>query len=152
MLPKPPFKVLPKPLPTKIATNKHPPPQQSVTEQPVQQVAPAQPIAQQPIEPIPSQPIEPQVQALPPKPAPQITEQVVRRRAYALTRYGGKVLVRSHPSRNGRKLGFLYDREDVYVVAITNHCETIDRLQGCWVKVVDANGLTGYSFGGYLQY
>lgn len=95
---------------------------------------------------------------LPPKPAPApaarsgLTETVVRYRASVLTQYGGKVLVRQAPSKNAKKLGFLYDREEVIVIAETNKCEVINRIEGCWVKVRDVQNLVGYSFGGYLQY
>ena len=94
---------------------------------------------------------------LPPKPVPQApravnTETVVRYRAQVLTQYGGKVLVRQSPSKAGRKLGFLYDQEEVFVVGETTNCEVINRIEGCWVKVRDSQGLVGYSFGGYLQY
>ncbi|OOR92822.1 hypothetical protein B0181_01430 [Moraxella caviae] len=90
---------------------------------------------------------------LPPKPAaPQNSERVVRHRATVLTQYGGRVLVRQAPSRGGRQLGYLYDQEEVWVVGETNRCETINGLYGCWVKVVDVTGLTGYSFGAYLNY
>lgn len=96
-------------------------------------------------------------QSLPDKPAPQPqsqanTETVVRYRAQVLTQYGGKVLVRQAPSKNGRKLGFLYDQEEVYVIGETDKCEVINRIEGCWVKVMDSQRLVGYSFGGYLQY
>lgn len=77
---------------------------------------------------------------------------MVRYPAKVLTQYGSNVIVRSHPSKAGRKIGFLYDQEQVYVIGETNNCETINGLYGCWVKVIDANGLTGYSFGAYLQY
>lgn len=96
-------------------------------------------------------------QSLPSKPIPQPqdqanTETVVRYRAQVLTQYGGKVLVRQAPSKNGRKLGFLYDQEEVYVIGETDKCEVINRIEGCWVKVMDSQRLVGYSFGGYLQY
>lgn len=97
-------------------------------------------------------------EALPPKPAPTQsqqsagTESVVRYRAQVLTQYGGKVVVRSAPSKNGRKLGFIYDQEEVWVVGETNNCEVINKIDGCWVKVMDSQRLVGYSFGGYLQY
>lgn len=97
-------------------------------------------------------------EALPPKPTPApaarsgLTETVVRYRASVLTQYGGKVLVRQAPSKNAKKLGFLYDREEVLVIGETNKCETINRIEGCWVKVKDVQNLVGYSFGGYLQY
>lgn len=77
---------------------------------------------------------------------------MVRYRANVLTQYGGKVIVRQSPHRNGRKLGYLYDQEEVFVVGETNRCETINGLYGCWVKVVDSVGLSGYSFGAYLNY
>ena len=80
------------------------------------------------------------------------TETVVRYRAQVLTQYGGKVLVRQAPSKNGRKLGFLYDQEEVFVIGETDKCEVINRIEGCWVKVMDSQRLVGYSFGGYLQY
>lgn len=95
---------------------------------------------------------------LPPKPAPAaapssgLTETVVRYRASVLTQYGGKVLVRQAPSKTSKKLGFLYDQEEVWVIGETNKCEVINRIEGCWVKVMDVNRLVGYSFGGYLQY
>ncbi len=96
---------------------------------------------------------------LPPKPAPApvaassgLTETVVRYRANVLTQYGGKVLVRQAPSKTSKKLGFLYDQEEVWVIGETNKCEVINRIEGCWVKVMDVNRLVGYSFGGYLQY
>jgi len=97
-------------------------------------------------------------EALPPKPAPApqarsgLTETVVRYRASVLTQYGGKVLVRQSPSKNAKKLGFLYDQEEVWVIGETNKCEVINRIDGCWVKVMDSQSLVGYSFGGYLQY
>lgn len=99
--------------------------------------------------------------ALPPKPVPAQaaqaqqaagTESVVRYRAQVLTQYGGKVVVRTAPSKNGRKLGFLYDQEEVWVVGETDNCEVINKIEGCWVKVMDSQRLVGYSFGGYLQY
>lgn len=93
---------------------------------------------------------------LPPKPVqpqrPVTTESVVRYRAQVLTQYGGKVVVRSAPSTNGRKLGFLYDQEEVWVIGETNNCEVITSIEGCWVKVMDSQRLVGYSFGGFLQY
>ena len=96
-------------------------------------------------------------EALPPKPVQQApraanTETVVRYRAQVLTQYGGKVLVRQSPSKSGRKLGFLYDQEEVFVIGETGKCEVINRIEGCWVKVMDSQRLVGYSFGGYLQY
>lgn len=95
-----------------------------------------------------------QAAPLPPKPAPapQVSERVVRKRAYVLTQHGSNVMVRSAPNRNARKVGYLYDGEDIWVVGETTNCQTINGLYGCWVKVVDAAGLTGYSFGAYLQY
>ena len=102
---------------------------------------------------------QPQVdnnQALPPKPVqptmPAVSEKVVRHRASVLTQYGGKVVVRQTPYQNGRKLGFLYDQEEVWVIGETDRCETINKIYGCWVKVMDSQRLVGYSFGGYLQY
>lgn len=96
-------------------------------------------------EPLPAKPVQqPQIQAN--------TETVVRYRAQVLTQYGSKVLVRQAPSKNGRKLGFLYDQEEVFVIGETDKCEVINRIEGCWVKVMDSQRLVGYSFGGYLQY
>lgn len=96
-------------------------------------------------------------ESLPAKPVQQPqrqanTETVVRYRAQVLTQYGGKVLVRQAPSKSGRKLGFLYDQEEVFVIGETDKCEVINRIEGCWVKVMDSQRLVGYSFGGYLQY
>lgn len=133
-------------------------PQQQVPQYDYQQVQPQ-------IQPTAVPQAQPQYQAvnnvvptaeLPPKPvrqpAPSTTETVVRYRAKVLTQYGGKVLVRNAPSKRGKKLGFLYDQEEVYVVGETSNCEIINNIQGCWVKVVDSQGLIGYSFGGYLNY
>lgn len=90
---------------------------------------------------------------LPPKPAQQPQgERVVRHVAQVITQYGGNVLVRSTPSKSGRKLGYLYDTEQVYVIGETGICEVINGISGCWVKVRDSQGLVGYSFGGYLTY
>lgn len=61
-------------------------------------------------------------------------------------------MVRRTPSRSGAKVGYLYTTEQIYVIAETNKCETINGLYNCWVKVQDSTGLTGYSFGGYLNY
>lgn len=89
----------------------------------------------------------------PPKPQVQrTTERVVRKRAWVVTQHGSNVMVRRSPSRSAGKVGYLYDTEEIWVVGETNKCEVINGIQGCWVKVVDVNGLTGYSFGGYLQY
>lgn len=88
----------------------------------------------------------------PPEPAPKVRERVVRKRAYVLTQHGSNVMVRSAPNLNARKVGYLYDGEDAWVIGETTNCQTINNLYGCWVKVVDAAGLTGYSFDAYLQY
>lgn len=130
-----------------------PPQQPVVVEQAPQQVQqPLQPVAQPTqVQPAPQE----LTQQLPPKPAPvepKFSEQIVRERASVLTQYGGKVLVRSQPNKNAKKLGFLYDQEAVWVIGITNRCETINKIEGCWVKVIDSVGLSGYSFDGYLQY
>ena len=136
---------------------------------------PVNPQYQQPVNPQYQQPVNPQYQqqapqdrqqapqpqvdnnqALPPKPVqptmPAVSEKVVRHRASVLTQYGGKVVVRQTPYQNGRKLGFLYDQEEVWVIGETDRCETINKIYGCWVKVMDSQRLVGYSFGGYLQY
>ncbi len=118
-------------------------------QQPVQAQQPAQ--VQQPVQA--QQPVV--NESLPAKSvpaAPRVAEKVVRHRAQVLTQYGGKVVVRNSPSQNGRKLGFLYDQEEVWVVGETDKCETINNIYGCWVKVMDSQRLVGYSFGGYLQY
>ena len=128
----------------------------------------ANPQYQQPVNSQYQQPVNPQYQqqapqpqaynnqALPPKPVqpamPAVKEKVVRHRASVLTQYGGKVVVRQTPYQNGRKLGFLYDQEEVWVIGETDRCETINKIYGCWVKVMDSQRLVGYSFGGYLQY
>ncbi len=139
-------------------------PQQQIPQQQVPQYDYQQQVQAQ-IQPTAVPQAQPQYQAvnnvvptaeLPPKPvrqpAPPTTETVVRYRAKVLTQYGGKVLVRNAPSKRGKKLGFLYDQEEVFVVGETSNCEVINNISGCWVKVVDVNGLTGYSFGGYLNY
>ncbi len=61
-------------------------------------------------------------------------------------------MVRQSPSKNGRKVGYLYTSEPIRILAKTNQCETINGIYNCWVKVQDSMGLTGYSFGGYLDY
>lgn len=80
------------------------------------------------------------------------SERIVRHRASVLTQYGGNVIVRQSPNKNSAKKGYLYDQEEIWVVGITDKCETINKLEGCWVKVIDSVGLTGYSFDAYLQY
>lgn len=144
-------------------------PAQTVQEPQVQDLQPVIPNSQQPVQqynqygqPITNQQQMPQIQnptamaqaapLPPPEPAPKAREQVVRKRAYVLTQYGSNVMVRSAPNRNARKVGYLYDGEDIWVVGETTNCQTINNLYGCWVKVVDAAGLTGYSFDAYLQY
>ncbi|MDO5769317.1 MAG: SH3 domain-containing protein [Psychrobacter sp.] len=142
-------------------------PEQQVAQQPVavQQQPTYDPNYAAPVNAAPANTVgysaAPAVQDLPPKPVPvaaapatasALTEEVVRHRATVLTQYGGKVVVRTGPSQNSRKLGFLYDQEDVWVVGITNNCEVINKIQGCWVKVMDSQRLVGYSFDGYLQY
>lgn len=144
--------------------------QQQMPVQPqVQDLQPVIPNSQQPVQqynqygqPITNQQQMPQIQnptamaqaaPLPsPEPAPKAREQVVRKRAYVLTQHGSNVMVRSAPNRNAHKVGYLYDGEDIWVVGETTNCQTINNLYGCWVKVVDAAGLTGYSFDAYLQY
>ncbi|OAU94475.1 SH3 domain-containing protein [Moraxella catarrhalis] len=153
------------------------PPAQTAQQPQVQDLQPVIPNGQQPVQqydqygqPIINQqqmPMQPnqmpqtqdpnamaQAAPLPPKPAPapQVSERVVRKRAYVLTQHGSNVMVRSAPNRNARKVGYLYDGEDIWVVGETTNCQTINGLYDCWVKVVDAAGLTGYSFGAYLQY
>lgn len=79
-------------------------------------------------------------------------EKIVRYPASVLTQYGGNVIVRKEPNKNSPKKGLLYDQEEIWVVGITDKCETINKLEGCWVKVIDSVGLSGYSFDAYLQY
>lgn len=137
---------------------------QGASQQPqVQQPAQVQQPIQQPVyidDGAMQQPVQEPVvtrQNVQPKPAsaPRRAtggEQIVRKRAYVLTQYGDNVRVRSAPSRNGRYVGYLYDGEEIWIVGETKKCQSIDGIYGCWVKVLDSNGLTGYSFGGYLQY
>lgn len=108
----------------------------------------------QPIQTMPEQATQMHDAAVLPKPEPKpsIRERVVRKPAYVLTQHGSNVMVRRSPNKNSAKVGYLYDGEDIWVVGETNNCQTINGLYGCWVKVVDAHGLTGYSFGAYLQY
>lgn len=91
-----------------------------------------------------------------PAPAQRANSGTVERpvNAYAtvITRHGSNVMVRQSPSRNGRKVGYLYTGEPIRVLAETNRCETINGIYNCWVRVQDSVGLTGYSFGGYLDY
>ncbi|MFC0819717.1 SH3 domain-containing protein [Moraxella marmotae] len=124
---------------------------QPVAQQPVQQV----PVQQAPVQQAPAPVQQAPVQAAPPPkaaPRPAVSERVVRKRAYVLTQHGSNVMVRSAPNRNARKIGYLYDTEEIWVVGETSNCHTVNGLYGCWVKVVDSNGLTGYSFDAYLQY
>lgn len=133
--------------------------QQTQVQPTAQPMQPVQPVGQEQYYPVNNagaiqQPVavEP-LPELPPKPvAQQPTEQVVRYHAQVITQYGGNVIVRNSPSKSGRKLGYLYDSEQVYVIGITNKCEVINNIEGCWVKVRDSQGLVGYSFGGYLTY
>lgn len=144
-------------------------PAQTVQEPQVQDLQPIIPNGQQPVQqynqygqPIANQQQMPQIQnptamaqaapLPPPEPAPKVRERVVRKRAYVLTQHGSNVMVRSAPNLNARKVGYLYDGEDAWVIGETTNCQTINNLYGCWVKVVDAAGLTGYSFDAYLQY
>ncbi len=130
--------------------------------QPVQQPVAQQPVAQQPVAAAPAQPVQ---QAAPQQktvaapapvrktaPQPTYSETPVHLPATVVTRHGSNVMVRSTPSRNGAKKGYLYTSEQIYVIAETNKCETINGIYNCWVKVQDVTGLTGYSFGGYLNY
>lgn len=134
-------------------------PVQPVVQQP-EQVAPVsaapspQPVgvapATQPMQtaqPVPRQTAKPVRQT-----AVQYEEYPVNLPATVITRYGGNVIVRNSPSRRGRQLGYLYTSEDIWVIAQTNKCETIQGIHNCWVRVRDSVGLTGYSFGGYLDY
>lgn len=130
--------------------------------QPVQQPVAQQPVAQQPVAAAPAQPVQ---QAAPQQktvaapapvrktaPQPAYSETPVHLPATVVTRHGSNVMVRRSPSRSGAKVGYLYTTEQIYVIAETNKCETINGIYNCWVKVQDATGLTGYSFGGYLNY
>lgn len=144
--------------------------QQQMPMQPqVQDLQPVIPNSQQPVQqynqygqPTTNQQQMPQIQNQtamaqaaplpPPEPAPKVRERVVRKRAYVLTQHGSNVMVRSEPNLNARKVGYLYDGEDAWVIGETTNCQTINNLYGCWVKVKDSNGLTGYSFDAYLQY
>lgn len=85
-------------------------------------------------------------------PQPTYSETPVLLPATVVTREGDIVIIRSTPSRNGAKKGYLYTSEQVDVIAKTNKCETINGIYNCWVKVQDVTGLVGYSFGGYLNY
>ena len=82
----------------------------------------------------------------------RFTETPVNAYATVITRHGSNVMVRQSPSKNGRKAGYLSTGEPIRILAETNQCETINGIYNCWVKVQDSMGLTGYSFGGYLDY
>ncbi|USZ14507.1 SH3 domain-containing protein [Moraxella sp. FZLJ2107] len=153
-----------------ILADEQPQQQAQVAQQP-QAVQPvivqdpnAQVQAQQPVEVVQQPQVAAPVQAAPkqkttatPAPArkaaqPAYSETPVNLPATVITRHGSNVMVRRSPSRSAGKVGYLYTTEQIYVIAETNKCETINGIYNCWVKVQDATGLTGYSFGGYLNY
>lgn len=140
---------------------------QQVQMQPVQQPM-QQPMQQQPVQQAVQQPMQPMSvnqqpqmampveHAAPAKrvatPRPSYSEHAVYLPATVVTRHGSNVVVRRNPSKSARQVGYLYTTEQVWVIAETNKCETIQGLYNCWVKVKDSTGLVGYSFGGYLDY
>lgn len=83
--------------------------------------------------------------------APTLQEKLVRYPATVITTSGyGEVSLRGEPSAKGIQISTVPDGYEVQVIAETNRCETIGKVQGCWFKV-DAYGSKGYMFGGYLQ-
>lgn len=94
---------------------------------------------------------EAQVQKQPMQQAGQVNERIVRYTAKVVTQEGSNVMVRKEPNRSAQKLTYLYDSEIVTVTGETNVCETIGRLNGCWVRVIDSAGATGYVFNAFLK-
>lgn len=82
---------------------------------------------------------------------PALKEKLVRYPATVITTSGyGELALRGEPSAKGIQVATVMDGDEVQVIAETNQCETIGKIQGCWFKV-DAYGMKGYMFGGYLQ-
>lgn len=82
---------------------------------------------------------------------PALKEKLVRYPATVITASGyGELSLRGEPSTKGVQVATVSDGDEVYVIAETNQCETINKMEGCWFKV-DAHDMKGYMFGGYLQ-
>lgn len=82
---------------------------------------------------------------------PKVSEKVVRYSATVVTQTGyGSLSLRGEASTQGLEIGKVHDGEEVLVIAKTNLCQVIGNVEGCWVKV-DAHGVKGYMFDGYLN-
>ncbi|MDO4222611.1 MAG: SH3 domain-containing protein [Acinetobacter sp.] len=101
----------------------------------------------------PAQPVMTETQVAVPKPAPHpvITETPVNYTATAITLQGSRLIIRRRPSQASARVSHLEYGENLTVIAETSKCQTIRGIRGCWVKVQDYYGNSGYVFNGYLR-
>lgn len=64
---------------------------------------------------------------------------------------GTRLRIRSEPKVTSTVLSHLTKGERVVSIESTDYEETIDGLNGPWVKVINSNGDIGWVFGGYLK-